>query len=133
MQTATTSRLAYRLESEKPFDTVVENLERLTPKHQFRVLAVHDVRQTLAEKGFERGPLKIIEVCNAGFAHEALLKTIDVSLFIPCKFAVHTEGGKTVVTLGRPRVIAEMLPQAGLEGLAGDVEEKLKKIVQAAV
>ena len=128
-----TEKLAYRLESEKPFETVAENLEKLTPEHQFRVLAVHDVQKTLAEKGFERGPLKIIEVCNAGFAHKALQKSVDVSLFMPCKLSIYTEGNKTVVTLARPTMIAEMLPEAGLEELAGQVEETLKKVMAAAV
>lgn len=133
MEMTMTEKLAYRLESEKSFEMVVENLEKLTPEHQFRVLAVHDVQKTLAEKGFERGPLKIIEVCNAGFAHKALQKSIDVSLFMPCKFSVYTEGNKTVVTLARPSMITEMLPEAGLEELAGQVEETLKKVMAAAI
>ncbi len=133
MDTITDQILAYRLESDKPFETVVENLERLSPEHQFRVLAVHDVQKTLAEKGFEREPLTIIEICNAGFAHQALQKEIDVALFMPCKFTVYHAGNKTVVTLNRPTMIAEMLPGAGLEELAGQVEETLKKVMAAAV
>jgi len=35
---------AYRLESEKAFDTVVGNIERQTVEHKFRVLAIHDVK-----------------------------------------------------------------------------------------
>jgi uncharacterized protein (DUF302 family) len=133
METTVKEKLTYRLESDKPFETVVANLEKLAPEHQFRVLAVHDVQQTLAEKGFTRDPLKIIEVCNAGFAHQALQNEINVAQFMPCKFVVHTEGGKTVVTLGRPTMIAEMLPEAGLEELAGQVEETLKKVMVEAV
>ncbi len=133
MEMTAVEKLAYRLESEKPFETVVENLEKLTPEHQFRVLAVQDLQKTLAEKGFERGSLKIIEVCNAGFAHKALQKSVDVSLFMPCKFSVYTEGNKTAVTLARPTMIAEMLPEAGLEELAGKVEETLKRVMAAAI
>jgi uncharacterized protein (DUF302 family) len=133
METAIKGKLTYRLESDKPFEAVTDNLEKLVPKHQFRVLAVHDVQKTLAEKGFERGPLKIIEVCNAGFAHQALQKEIDVAQFMPCKFAVYTEENKTIVALSRPTLIAEMLPNSGLEKLAGEVEETLKKVMQAAV
>ncbi|MFQ6008055.1 MAG: DUF302 domain-containing protein [Candidatus Zixiibacteriota bacterium] len=129
----TDQKLAYRLESTKPFKTVVESLERLAPEHQFRVLAVHDVQKTLAEKGFERGPLTIVEVCNASNAHKALQMDINVALFLPCRFAVYTEGNKTVVALSRPTLIADMLPEAGLEELAGQVEEMLKKVMQAAV
>ena len=125
--------LAYQLRSDKPFDAVVASLEKETANCQFRVLHVHDVQATLAEKGFERGPLKIIEVCNSRFAHEALSKDMGVSLFMPCRFVVHTEGGKTVVTLARPSMIADMLPDAGLGELANDVEDTLKKVMEASV
>lgn len=128
-----TDTFAYQLRSDKSFDEVAANLERLSPEHQFRVLAVHDVQATLAEKGFERGPLKIIEICNAGFAHEATQKDINVALFMPCKFTVHTEDNQTVVTLARPTMIAEMLPNAGLNELAETVEETLKKVMVEAV
>ncbi len=125
--------LSYRLESDKPFDMVVENLEKETANNQFRVLHVHDVKATLEEKGFEREPLKIIEVCNAGFAYQALQKNLHTALFMPCRFVVHTEGDKTVVTLARPAAISEMLPGSGLDQLAADVESTLKTVMQASV
>ncbi len=128
-----TNGLAYILTSDKPFDTVVANIEKATAEHMFRVLHVHDVQATLAEKGFERGPLKIIEVCNSAFAYKALEKDINVALFMPCRFTVHTSGNTTVVTLGRPTMISQMLPTSELEGLAKDVEETLKKVMEAAV
>ncbi|MEW5796793.1 MAG: DUF302 domain-containing protein [Candidatus Zixiibacteriota bacterium] len=124
---------AYTLESTKPFDRVVAAIEENTPRRQFRVLAVHDVQATLAEKGFQRGSLKIIEVCNAGFAHKALQKDSEVALFMPCRFAVYTEGGKTIVKLGRPSMIAEIMPGAGLGELASDVEATLKQIMADSV
>jgi uncharacterized protein (DUF302 family) len=125
--------IAHTLETSKPFDQVVSALEANTPKHQFRVLAVHDVQATLAEKGLQREPLKIIEICNAKFAHQALQKDAEVALFMPCKFAVYTEAGKTIVKLGRPTMIAEVMPQSGLEELAAGVEATLKQIMQESV
>ncbi len=128
-----TETLAYRLNSNKSFDDVVQALEEKSVESQFRVLAVHDVQATLAEKGFERGPLKIIEVCNSGFAYEALNKTIDVAMFMPCRFTVHEEDNSTVVTLARPKLISQMLPESGLDKLATEVEERLKKVMQEIV
>lgn len=125
--------LGYRLESEKAFDTVCGNLERETANNQFRVLHIHDVQATLAEKGLKREPLKIIEVCNAGFANDALNKEVGVAMFMPCKFVVHIEGGRTVVTLARPMMISQMLPEAGLDKLAADVESTLRKVMEASV
>lgn len=124
---------AYRLESDKPFDLVVENLQHQTAEHKFRVLHVHDVQATLAEKGFQRDPVKIVEICNAGFAHQALNHDMNVALFMPCRFAVYTENGKTIVTLGRPSLIAQMMPDAGLNELADSVEATLKNIMGKSV
>ncbi len=129
----TDNKLAYQLRTKKSFDEVCADLEKLSPENQFRVLAVHDVKATLAEKGLERGPLKIIEICNAKFAHTATQKDINVALFMPCKFTVYTDGDETVVTLARPTIIAEMLPDAGLEELAAEVEETLKKVMTESV
>lgn len=125
--------IAHTLVTGKPFEQVVSALEANTPKHQFRVLAVHDVQATLAEKGLQREPLKIVEICNARFAHQALQKNAEVALFMPCKFAVYTEGGKTVVKLGRPTMIAEVMPESGLEELAAGIEATLKQIMQESV
>jgi len=124
---------AYTLESDKSFEVVAAAIEENTARNQFRVLAVHDVQATLAEKGLQRGPLKIIEVCNANFAHQALKKEAEVALFMPCRFAVYTGGEKTIVKLARPAMIAEMIPGADLNDLAGEVETTLKKVMQESI
>ena len=76
--------IEYMAESDKTFDAVVSEIERLAVEKSFRVLHVHDVQATLAEKGLQREPLKIIEICKGRFAYEALRKDINVSLFMPC-------------------------------------------------
>lgn len=124
---------AYTMESKKSFGEVVANIEANVPKHQFRVLAVHDVQATLAEKGITRAPLKIIEICNSKFAHEALGKAPEVALFMPCKYAVYDEDGKTVVKLGRPSMISQMMPEAGLNELAGSVEKTMIEIMKESI
>jgi uncharacterized protein (DUF302 family) len=127
-------KLTYEITSDKPFEEVVANIESQTAAHQFRVLAVHDVQQTLAEKGLHRKPLKIIEVCNATFAHEALSRDVSVAMFMPCKFTVYeNDRDETVVSLARPRMISELMPGAGLKDLATEVEETLKKVMAASI
>ena len=121
--------LAYTKSSKQSFETVAANLEKNSADNQFRVLAIHNVQETLAEKGFEYGPLTIIEVCNAGFAHQALQKDVDVAMFMPCKFTVYTENDKTMVTLARPTMIADLLPGRGLEKLAQSVETTLMNVL----
>jgi uncharacterized protein (DUF302 family) len=122
-------KLAYRAISEKSFDEISDLLEKTSMEKGFRVLATHNVKETLADKGFEIDSLKIYEVCNAGFAYEALQKDINVSLFMPCKIVIRPDGDKTVLTLMRPTMISEMLPGSGVEELAADIEKKLIGII----
>jgi uncharacterized protein (DUF302 family) len=124
--------IKYEVESSRPFDKVVADVEKLTAEKQFRVLHIHDVKATLNEKGFEREPLKIIEICNAKFSHEALGRDMDVSLFMPCKINVYTEGGKTKIKAMRPSAIADFMPEAGLEELAGEVDDIVTEIADRA-
>lgn len=123
------SDIGYTIESDKSIDDVSALLEKLTPEHNFRILAVHNVKETLADKGFEIKPLKIYEVCNAGFAYKALSKDKDVAMFMPCKIVLRQEENKTEITLVRPSMISKTLPNSGLEDLAGQVEEQLKELI----
>ena len=126
------SDLVFEIATQRPFERVVKEIERQSQKHQFRVLTIHDVQRTLRDKGFEQGPMKIVEVCSAKFAHQALQADPNIALFMPCKYAVFQEGDTTIVKLGRPTWISKMLPEAGIDQMAEEVEFTLKKIMEAA-
>ncbi len=125
-------QLEYNKETDRGFDEVVADVERLTAEKQFRVLHIHNVQETLAEKGFQREPLKIIEICSAKFAHEATGKDIRTTLFMPCKINVYTEDGKTKLKAMRPSAIAQFMPESGLNSLAGEVDGIITGIVDQA-
>ena len=125
--------LGYTKKTSKKFDETVAKIEEVTASKQFRVLHVHDVQDTLAEKGLERGPMKIIEICNAKFAHKALGINIDVGLFMPCKINVYTENGETVVSAMRPAMISEFFEQSELKVLADKVDKVVRSIVDEAI
>jgi len=127
------NQLAYTISTDKSFDEVVKSIEDKTAQNKFRVLHTHDVQGTLAEKGFEHAPLKIIEVCNSGFANEALARDLMVAMFMPCKFVVADIDGKTSVTLVRPTMISQMIPGVGLDDLAADVENTLRKVMDESI
>lgn len=124
--------MTYEIESERSFDDVVADVERLTAEKKFRVLHIHDVKATLDEKGFKRENLKIIEICNAKFAHEALGKHMMVSIFMPCKINVYSENGKTKIMAMNPSAISDFLPDAGLDDLAAGVQKIVTEIVDGA-
>ena len=116
--------------TEKSFDEAVSTIEKKTAEKGFRVLHTHDVAATLAEKGFPREPLKIIEICNAKYASQVLDKDIKLSLMLPCPISVYVQGGKTTISTLLPTSIAEFFPQAELESLASEVERIVVAIVE---
>jgi len=115
--------------SEKSFDDVTALLEKAVPENNFRVPAIHDVKATLAEKDFEIDSLKIFEVRNAGFAYMAIKSDVNAAMFMPCKIVVRPDSEGTSLTLVRPSMIAEMLPEAGMNDLADEVEKQLIGII----
>lgn len=119
----------YTVETQKSFDEAVAAIEAKSKEKGFGVLHIHDVKATLASKGFESAPLKIIEICNAKYASQVLAKDIKISLMLPCPINVYVEGGKTYISTLRPRVIADLYPHADIESIAEEVDEIVLSIV----
>ncbi len=124
--------LGYTCVTEKDFDNAVSKIEEITAARGFRVLHTHDVQATLAEKGFPRGPFKIIEICNSKFAHKVLGINEDVGLFMPCKINVYTKDGKTVISAMRPALIGEFFKNDELMETAREVDAIVRSIVDEA-
>jgi uncharacterized protein (DUF302 family) len=122
----------YTVTTNKPFAEAVRAIEQKAAEMNFRVLHTHDVAATLAEKGFPRDPLKIVEVCNAKYASQVLDKDVKISLMLPCPISVYVQGGKTYISTLLPTSIAKFFPNAGVEAIASLVEEAILKIVKAA-
>jgi uncharacterized protein (DUF302 family) len=122
----------YTVESNKPFEDTVRAVQEKAAEAGFRVLHTHDIAGTLREKGYPREALKIVEICNARYASEVLSKDVQLALMLPCPVAVYDRGGKTFISTMLPSVIAEFYPQAGIEGLAREVEAAVVRIVDQA-
>jgi len=122
----------YTVNSNKPFEAAVSAVEQKTSEKGFRVLHTHDVAATLAEKGFTREPLTIIEICNARYANEALNKDVSVALMLPCPIAVYSKDGKTFISTMRPSALADFYPDSGIEDIAAAVEKTVLEIVNEA-
>lgn len=93
------------------------------------MLHVHDVKATLAAKGFEIEPMKIVEVCNAGFANQVLARDKKISLMLPCPISVFVEQGKTFISALNPSVMADYYPHANIENITAEVERIILAIV----
>lgn len=118
--------------TDKTFDEAVAAVEERTAANGFRVLHTHDMAATLAERGFPREPLKIVEICNAKYSSQVLSKDVKISLMLPCPISVYVQDGKTHISTMLPSAIGAFFPAAGAEQLMGEVEAIVLKIVDEA-
>lgn len=125
-------KFEYTVESSKSFDEAVQAVETKTAEKGFRVLHTHDVTETLAEKGFVREPLKIVEVCNAKYANEVLKADVKIALMLPCPITVYAKDGKTRISTMLPSVLADFFPDAKIRETAEEVEKAVLAIVDEA-
>ncbi len=125
-------KLDYTIATEKSFDDAVEAVVQATAAAGFRVQFVHDVAATLAEKGFERERVTIVEMCNAKFASQVLAADVKVGLMLPCPIMVYAEEGRVFISTMRPTLIGEFFPEAHIEDVAGQVEDILVSVIDEA-
>lgn len=124
--------LAYTIATEKSLRQVEQAVKDAVAAKGFRVLHIHDVQATFAEKGVQREPYKIIEVCNVKYANQALTADPHIGLMMPCKINIWVEQGKTQIALLKPSLLAIFFPQAALDAMAQEIEEVLRAVVDAA-
>jgi uncharacterized protein (DUF302 family) len=125
--------MLYRVESRKSLAEVGRGLEAAAQKYKFGILAVHDLKAKMKEKGveFDRDCL-IYEVCNPQQAKKVLEANAAISTALPCRISVYREGaGVTLATL-RPTVLLEMFQTPGLRAVAEEVEEVILKMMNEA-
>ncbi|MDP2789146.1 MAG: DUF302 domain-containing protein [bacterium] len=119
----------YTITTEKDFDSTVLTVQEETAKAGFRVLYVHDVKQTLGEKGFTINPMKIIEFCNAKSAYAVLQADMKIGLCLPCKINVYTKDGQTFISGMRPIVLSYFFPEAQLGTLPEEIDKLIKTVI----
>lgn len=122
----------YTTTTTKDFAEVVQSVQDEIAKAGMRVLHIHDVQKTLAEKGFEREPFKIVEFCNAKFANEFLNIDIKIGLCLPCKINVYTKDGQTFISGMRPIVLSQFFPQADLGERPKEIDQTIQNIINNA-
>lgn len=122
----------FTVPTDKTYAQAIEAVKAAAATHSFRVSFVHDLSQTLAERGFEREPLSIIEMCNAKFASEVLAQDVLIGLMLPCPVMVYEQDGVVLISTMRPTLIGDFFPDAEIEDVAAEVEAKIKAIVEEA-
>ena len=81
--------------------------------------------ELLRQKGVELGrEYRLLEVCNPKAAKEALDKDPKVGLLLPCTIAIYVDGSITRISLLRPSMLLNLIPESKLTNLGAEAEQK---------
>ncbi|HSN00013.1 MAG TPA: DUF302 domain-containing protein [Rudaea sp.] len=124
----------YIVDSKKPFAKAVEDLDAAVKRHQFGVLHVHDLGNTLRSKGQEfAGECKVFEVCSPRHAAAVLATDLRMNTALPCRISVYTEDGRTRLGMIAPREMLAMLSNdPKLAAVAAEVDAATRKMIDEA-
>jgi uncharacterized protein (DUF302 family) len=120
---------SYKVETSRSFEEACRRVEEKAPLEGFRVLKAHDMKANLGEKGYGIEPTLILEVCNAGLAHEALSLDPETVLLMPCSVVVRERAGKVTLAAFLPEALVE---DPALRAVAHRVGERLLSLVDTA-
>jgi uncharacterized protein (DUF302 family) len=114
------------------FDNAIGKVTEHLKAEGFGVLTEIDIKTTLKNKiDVDFRKYKILGACNPGFAHKALTEEENIGVFLPCNVVVQ-ENDKGEVEVSAVDPVASMISvkNESLSGIAGDVQNKLKKVVE---
>ena len=124
----------YIVDTPKSFDQASADLEAAVKRHQFGVLHVHDLGNTLRSKGVDfKDECKVFEVCNPAQAAKVMGLDMRLNMALPCRISVYTEQGQTRIGLIKPAAMLAGLSQdAALLDIANEVEAQTLQMVDEA-
>ena len=126
--------MKYVVETDKSVDQAASALEAAVARHNFGVLHVYDLKQTLHGKGFDLpNECRIYEVCNPAQALKVLSSDMDMNMALPCRISVYQDGGKTRVGMVLPTaMLSSLSPAGGLDEVAAFVEQETRAMIDDA-
>jgi len=123
----------FRIQSRKSLSEVAKALEAAAQRHKFGVLAVHDLKQKMQEKGveFDRDCL-IYEVCNPQQAKKVLEANTEISTALPCRISLYREGDRVTLATLRPTALLDLFQTPALRSVAEEVEQTMRQMMEEA-
>lgn len=119
--------------SGKTLDEIDQGLRDAAAANQFGVIAVHDLRQTLANKGVGLDiDCRVYEVCNPHQAKKVLDANGAVSTALPCRISVYGRPGQYTLAALKPTELMKGFEVAGIEPVAREVEEVIIRMMTGA-
>src|SRR5688572_10556531 len=124
----------YIVPAAKTVDEAARALEVAVRKHQFGVLHVLDLKETLTKKGYPFGAqCRIFEVCNPLQATRVLQRDMRLNMALPCRISVFEDEGATKIgTILPAEILRALSHDREIVAVAGTVETAIKAIIDEA-
>ncbi len=120
------------VESSKSLEDIRKTLEEKAKEKGFGVMAVHEVNNILENKGFPIDyTLVIYEVCMPRAASEVLKKNPYISTALPCRISIIQDGNRYILSTIKPTYMIDLYKEPELKGVAEEVENLIKEIMEA--
>lgn len=118
---------------DKDFDSVVAEVTEALGTEGFGVLTEIDVSATLKKKlDVDFRKYRILGACNPAYAYKALTEEDKVGTMLPCNVVVQElENGQVEVAAVDPIASMASINNPALEGIATEIQGKLKKVVES--
>lgn len=115
-----------------PFEAAVSRVKGALQDEGFGVLTEIDVARTLQQKlGADFRNYRILGACNPTLAHEALRREDKIGTMLPCNVIVQeVDSGAVEVAAVDPVASMTAVENAGLRDIAGQVRERLQRVVE---
>jgi len=116
---------------EGEFNQVIEQVTEALKEEGFGVLTEIDIAATMKKKlDVDLRKYKILGACNPQYAYRALQAESKIGTMLPCNVIVQeTEDGKVEVSAVNPLASMQAVENPELGALAGEVTEKLKRLI----
>lgn len=123
------SELGYQSTLSISYENALEKVIEALKAEGFGVLTSIDVKETMKKKlDVDFRKYTILGACNPPLANRALTARPDVGLLLPCNVIVYEDGDSTVVNIIDPMSMVNFISDPGLEEVAKEAAEKLKRV-----
>ncbi|NJY61616.1 DUF302 domain-containing protein [Salinimicrobium sp. CDJ15-81-2] len=114
------------------FDEAIDKVTKELKEEGFGILTEIDVKETFKKKlDLDFRKYRILGACNPQMAHKAISAESRIGTMLPCNVIVQeNENGKTEVSAVDPVASMSAVENKDLAGIAGEVREKLKTVIE---
>ena len=125
--------MLYEIVTKRTPQQAGQALEAAAQKHKFGVLAVHNLKETMAKKGVEFSKECLIyEVCNPFQAKKVLEANPSISTALPCRIAVFEEGDHSRLSTIRPTAMLSLFGNKDMDPVAQEIEQVIIAMMKEA-